>query len=114
MIRRPPRSTRTDTLFPYTTLFRSSSNPTVGFSARRRTNGNRRTSPSGGMLEFVPTAVCGQPLSDGTAGKGRGTSDAVHASGFDLQFPYAFERVQLVRSATRPEESVGVTVCART
>src|SRR3546814_2033090 len=25
MIRRPPRSTRTDTLFPYTTLFRSSS-----------------------------------------------------------------------------------------
>src|SRR3546814_7224647 len=27
MIRRPPRSTRTDTLFPYTTLFRSSANP---------------------------------------------------------------------------------------
>src|SRR3546814_1173653 len=25
MIRRPPRSTRTDTLFPYTTLFRSQS-----------------------------------------------------------------------------------------
>src|SRR3546814_6591181 len=30
MIRRPPRSTRTDTLFPYTTLFRS-----VDFSLRR-------------------------------------------------------------------------------
>src|SRR3546814_12277563 len=26
MIRRPPRSTRTDTLFPYTTLFRSGNN----------------------------------------------------------------------------------------
>src|SRR3546814_19224574 len=26
MIRRPPRSTRTDTLFPYTTLFRSARN----------------------------------------------------------------------------------------
>src|SRR3546814_12653055 len=26
MIRRPPRSTRTDTLFPYTTLFRSQGN----------------------------------------------------------------------------------------
>src|SRR3546814_2651517 len=26
MIRRPPRSTRTDTLFPYTTLFRSAKN----------------------------------------------------------------------------------------
>src|SRR3546814_11948874 len=29
MIRRPPRSTRTDTLFPYTTLFRSASRPWV-------------------------------------------------------------------------------------
>src|SRR3546814_9716847 len=27
MIRRPPRSTRTDTLFPYTTLFRSHARP---------------------------------------------------------------------------------------
>src|SRR3546814_3952137 len=27
MIRRPPRSTRTDTLFPYTTLFRSKQRP---------------------------------------------------------------------------------------
>src|SRR3546814_19183152 len=27
MIRRPPRSTRTDTLFPYTTLFRSKPGP---------------------------------------------------------------------------------------
>src|SRR3546814_9105219 len=27
MIRRPPRSTRTDTLFPYTTLFRSARQP---------------------------------------------------------------------------------------
>src|SRR3546814_7207888 len=30
MIRRPPRSTRTDTLFPYTTLFRSDVLPPVG------------------------------------------------------------------------------------
>src|SRR3546814_15602870 len=29
MIRRPPRSTRTDTLFPYTTLFRSPA-PAIG------------------------------------------------------------------------------------
>src|SRR3546814_3715237 len=29
MIRRPPRSTRTDTLFPYTTLFRSAPHPTA-------------------------------------------------------------------------------------
>src|SRR3546814_5853553 len=30
MIRRPPRSTRTDTLFPYTTLFRSPAEETDG------------------------------------------------------------------------------------
>src|SRR3546814_17708976 len=30
MIRRPPRSTRTDTLFPYTTLFRSAAVPECG------------------------------------------------------------------------------------
>src|SRR3546814_7694739 len=35
MIRRPPRSTRTDTLFPYTTLFRSTMtrNGTAGMAA---------------------------------------------------------------------------------
>src|SRR3546814_2460656 len=33
MIRRPPRSTRTDTLFPYTTLFRSTA---YGFSGGSR------------------------------------------------------------------------------
>src|SRR3546814_16499225 len=36
MIRRPPRSTRTDTLFPYTTLFRSSRRAARGQAARTR------------------------------------------------------------------------------
>src|SRR3546814_6881006 len=34
MIRRPPRSTRTDTLFPYTTLFRSQAAKNPGVNAR--------------------------------------------------------------------------------
>src|SRR3546814_5902294 len=34
MIRRPPRSTRTDTLFPYTTLFRSGSSNVRAASGR--------------------------------------------------------------------------------
>src|SRR3546814_12360358 len=43
MIRRPPRSTRTDTLFPYTTLFRSLGD--AGASRRRpRLSPGRRTS----------------------------------------------------------------------
>src|SRR3546814_12861104 len=40
MIRRPPRSTRTDTLFPYTTLFRSAVKapiPILGLSNGART-----------------------------------------------------------------------------
>src|SRR3546814_6652386 len=36
MIRRPPRSTRTDTLFPYTTLFRSRSGRSVDVARHRR------------------------------------------------------------------------------
>src|SRR3546814_19008558 len=39
MIRRPPRSTRTDTLFPYTTLFRS---PESGRNGWRLTHGPGR------------------------------------------------------------------------
>src|SRR3546814_8915163 len=38
MIRRPPRSTRTDTLFPYTTLFRS-----AGHCFRRAARRRRRS-----------------------------------------------------------------------
>src|SRR3546814_1154525 len=36
MMRRPPRSTRTDTLFPYTTLFRSGSRRACGADPGRR------------------------------------------------------------------------------
>src|SRR3546814_7427447 len=35
MIRRPPRSTRTDTLFPYTTLFRSVDQSVLGEDVAR-------------------------------------------------------------------------------
>src|SRR3546814_14405145 len=36
MIRRPPRSTRTDTLFPYTTLFRSRGKRAASFIEEQR------------------------------------------------------------------------------
>src|SRR3546814_11906475 len=39
MIRRPPRSTRTDTLFPYTTLFRSRLQSRIANGVRNRLNG---------------------------------------------------------------------------
>src|SRR3546814_8338300 len=48
MIRRPPRSTRTDTLFPYTTLFRSIHSPT---------NSSQTTSPGSSMPILAMTRL---------------------------------------------------------
>src|SRR3546814_2603335 len=42
MIRRPPRSTRTDTLFPYTTLFRSARLPAARALVARHQQRERR------------------------------------------------------------------------
>src|SRR3546814_15562649 len=54
MIRRPPRSTRTDTLFPYTTLFRSHRR---GFANCRNHTGGCRCAllpcPPGGLSGLV-------------------------------------------------------------
>src|SRR3546814_5401439 len=47
MIRRPPRSTRTDTLFPYTTLFRSTA---TAMPANQR-------APEPGVLEAIQHAT---------------------------------------------------------
>src|SRR3546814_10109034 len=68
MIRRPPRSTRTDTLFPYTTLFRSKA---VSAPARRYLHrlrgrdmavsnvvwGDKRASISGGYNGTGPSSI---------------------------------------------------------
>src|SRR3546814_21084581 len=52
MIRRPPRSTRTDTLFPYTTLFRS-------FEVTVRSDGDSGLTldPASGVIKWLPTTV---------------------------------------------------------
>src|SRR3546814_5298945 len=57
MIRRPPRSTRTDTLFPYTTLFRSTMRPSSASSARRATTSSMRQQPARapGLMEGADT-----------------------------------------------------------
>src|SRR3546814_2833099 len=87
MIRRPPRSTRTDTLFPYTTLFRSridvgeASDGNVlekhGLAAGLRTKGNpyyrvRGPAVSGrsrnGQFRQRQAANCWSPFSGGPSG----------------------------------------------
>src|SRR3546814_13252796 len=47
MIRRPPRSTRTDTLFPYTTLFRSFREAAPGIEPRARRPDQPAAHPGG-------------------------------------------------------------------
>src|SRR3546814_6627304 len=54
MMRRPPRSTRTDTLFPYTTLFRSASLPHSPICSYDLPS----TSASGGSASTIPVFPC--------------------------------------------------------
>src|SRR3546814_8782805 len=56
MIRRPPRSTRTDTLFPYTTLFRSS-RPTREID----TFGSKETISKPGAAYFMACRTAASP-----------------------------------------------------
>src|SRR3546814_5075612 len=60
MIRRPPRSTRTDTLFPYTTLFRS-----IAAECNAAAWTNDRPRPS----------VAGHDTEEGSPGHGRQRSE---------------------------------------
>src|SRR3546814_16769762 len=53
MIRRPPRSTRTDTLFPYTTLFRA---PDRRPAARRSDQAHRRRNQRVELVRLMPLA----------------------------------------------------------
>src|SRR3546814_14472653 len=63
MIRRPPRSTRTDTLFPYTTLFRSA--PATGWP-------RRSGSPRGAASRPAPDRRGPNPRCAGSRRAGRG------------------------------------------
>src|SRR3546814_15063267 len=63
MIRRPPRSTRTDTLFPYTTLFRSGRilNTSSGAALGSGISGAYAPSKSGIIGLTKDAAISGRP-----------------------------------------------------
>src|SRR3546814_20192738 len=87
MIRRPPRSTRTDTLFPYTTLFRS----------RRRHDGCR--------CHGAGAAAVGQPWPEG-ADRARRRGRAAERELFDARsaghaVPAAVGRALLTKVSAR-------------
>src|SRR3546814_11096513 len=60
MKRRPPRSTRTDSLFPYTTLFRSQPESALALDF----GGHRRVLITGGT-GFIGSALCRSLLQGG-------------------------------------------------
>src|SRR3546814_3458252 len=68
MIRRPPRSTRTDTLFPYTTLFRSKRSPwqksAPAAPAWRSPPRRRTTAPCPRSKPPLPPPRCRLPRSE--------------------------------------------------
>src|SRR3546814_11143265 len=109
MIRRPPRSTRTDTLFPYTTLFRSAFQPQHADTAEYgvllvieqragvhdRQHIGRNVEHCGGDQErpaaphAVTFAVMKRRIATGTArGHDRWLVAAHHAAGFAWQQPH--------------------------
>src|SRR3546814_1998813 len=90
MIRRPPRSTRTDTLFPYTTLFRSLFElvrdcgaalglPPIGWNA------------TGGVCDGNNIAACGIPVVDTMGPRG----GAIHGADEFLIVDSLAERARL-------------------
>src|SRR3546814_15577063 len=77
MIRRPPRSTRTDTLFPYTTLFRSRG--CVGEQRNERGRQQATANTHGEALEGRTNANAMRTASrwrrgDGSPRRGRGSA----------------------------------------
>src|SRR3546814_6750452 len=67
MIRRPPRSTRTDTLFPYTTLFRSRPELSLRVPrARPQAPGNRQVPGTAGRLRPGARTALRRATSDST------------------------------------------------
>src|SRR3546814_10056801 len=98
MIRRPPRSTRTDTLFPYTTLFRSlgltgpslavdtacsSSLVAVHLAVRSLQSGECGMALAAGVhLLLAPEALVASTKLGATAPDGRCKAFAADADGF--------------------------------
>src|SRR3546814_3701611 len=97
MIRRPPRSTRTDTLFPYTTLFRSSE-----FSKIVTSKGEPSKSADGYAVTLAVELYAGKPVDawEGNAWTERGREMEEEA----LRL-YAFAHgVDIVRSEEHTSE----------
>src|SRR3546814_4129711 len=95
MIRRPPRSTRTDTLFPYTTRFRSYGTKLTNIVVNGRFTGNR--------LEIEQlTAKAG----DGTV-QAKGFVSLASADGYPMNIAATLDNARLARSENIAARATG-------
>src|SRR3546814_14084256 len=100
MIRRPPRSTRTYTLFPSTTLFRSVHEPTL----RRSSTGGNRDHILPGNREYVEGDKIPRP--PGGAGQGAGGQAGTGEGEDEFRFVLTREEfLDLDRKSTRLNSS---------
>src|SRR3546814_2845059 len=101
MIRRPPRSTRTDTLFPYTTLFRSQRQAAADDAGERRLDlGDMR-----GRDAIGPAAAVGDIGNAPVGGVGDGVSDDFGHGRHWLDMVFEADYAKSDRKSTRLNSS---------
>src|SRR3546814_1960424 len=100
MIRRPPRSTRTDTLFPYTTLFRSINTGILAADAVALKGWLQRLSSDNTQGEYYLTDVFEMAATEYNAAEMVAVDDPIETEGANdpwqlAQLESAFQRRQV-------------------
>src|SRR3546814_20201848 len=99
MIRRPPRSTRTDTLFPYTTLFRSQRQDR-GRADEARARGWRRRPD---QTDLRPATMTAKKYSLGIVGRKAGMSRIFTEDGVSIPVTLIEATPNRITQRTTPE-----------
>src|SRR3546814_6273869 len=110
MIRRPPRSTRTDTLFPYTTLCRS---PPDALSPRPGTYSNSQLQPSslhGNWKGAVQRGLAAHPHPVGDFGGVRNFRSEEHTSELQSLMRISYAVFCLQQKTTHHQQTHDVPV----
>src|SRR3546814_4162899 len=106
MIRRPPRSTRTDTLFPYTTLFRSPG--LLDELARAGEHGADRAAKALGQIDPQAVEGLGEAAGSDAGGHHRvQQAGAIHVIGEPLPRGELAQRLDVVERPDRAATHVG-------
>src|SRR3546814_8702742 len=107
MIRRPPRSTRTDTLFPYTTLFRSREDEPVGeeIAPAAGSRGPAFVAALGGAANLASIDACTTRLRLVVADQGAADEARLRALGAKGFVRPSAQALQVDRKSTRLNSS---------